>query len=201
MTATLNAQGAAQVFVRTVATGEYAPYWRQRAGTPGQFERFIKEQIAQQFPGAELSRLTQAQPGEQGPMWFETELRVPRLATPSGDRYSLPSAPESMDLSRLYVSGAERTHDLMLWFARSRQVETVYQLDEGYKVVALPESVELKESFGRFVREVRQEGQRLTLKIDFRLDTYRIKKEEYAAFAAFCRKVDALNDEKVLVKK
>ncbi|GMV81084.1 MAG: hypothetical protein AMXMBFR7_22680 [Planctomycetota bacterium] len=201
VTATLNAQGAAQVFVRTVATGEYAPYWRQRAGTPGQFERFIKEQIAQQFPGAELSRLTQAQPGEQGPMWFETELRVPRLATPSGDRYSLPSAPESMDLSRLYVSGAERTHDLMLWFARSRQVETVYQLDEGYKVVALPESVELKESFGRFVREVRQEGQRLTLKIDFRLDTYRIKKEEYAAFAAFCRKVDALNDEKVLVKK
>ncbi|MCZ7647819.1 MAG: DUF3857 domain-containing protein [Planctomycetota bacterium] len=201
ITASVAAEGGAKVFLRTVSTGQYAPYWRQRAATPGQFRQFLKEQLARSYPGAELTNLSHPPAGEQGAMWFEVEVQVPRITRRSGDRFSLPIVSEPEELSRNYVTGTERRHDLMLWFPRARRYEVVYQLDPAYKVAALPEPVERKEAFGSFTREVRQDGQSVSVKIAYSLNSHRITKDEYPAFVDFCRRVDGWMDEKILLQK
>jgi len=192
--------GAGTLRIRSVYRGQYAPYFRELAETPGRFKSQLQEQGARRFSGAELKTLTHAGPDEQGPMWIETEYRVPTLAAQSGDRLALPASAEPLELSRRYLTGGERRHDLELWFPWARTVEVLFHLDPALKPVSLPEEAELKEAFGSFSRKVTVEGPTVRIREETVLSSQRIPKEQYAKFSDFCRKVDALEEQKVLLQ-
>ena len=134
-------------------------------------------------------------------MWMEAEYKVKSLTARSGDRLALTASFDPLNLARKYNTGAERKHDLNLWFPWARSYEITYHLDETYEVVALPEAAEIKTPFATFNRTVSQNERTITVRDEFVLGTHRVSKEEYKQFNPFCRKVDALLKQKILLKK
>ena len=133
-------------------------------------------------------------------MWIEVEYKSTALASQSGDRKALPSSIEPLNLSQTYLSGNERTHDLELWFPWTKTAELAYRLDPALKAVNVPEEAELKESFGNFTRKVLLENGVVRIIDTCELLSQRIPKADYAKFSAFCRKVDSLLSQKVLLE-
>jgi hypothetical protein len=192
--------GDGTLLVRYVHRGQFAPYFRELAETPGRFKSLLQEQAAKRFPGAELTRLNHASPNEPGPMWIEAEYKVPALAAVSGDRRALASAPQTLDLARRYLSGGARKHDLEVWFPWARSTEVAYHLDPAWRPVSLPEEAEIKEEFASFRRQVSVEGQTVRIRDAFVFSSQRVSKDLYEKFSEFCHKVDALLDQKALLQ-
>jgi len=117
-----------------------------------------------------------------------------------GDRRALASAPEPLDLSRRYLTGGQRRHDLEILFPWGRSSEVIYQLDPAWRAAGLPEEADLKEDFGSFRRQVLLQGQMVRIVDELVLSSQRITKEQYAKFSDFCHKVDALLEQKVLLE-
>jgi len=192
--------GTATLKMRDVRHGQFAPSYRELAETPGQYERFMREFAARRFNGAEVVEMTRADRKEQGPMWMETTLKVPQLASRSGERKALPATLDPLGLSGRFTGETKRTNDVELYFAWKRVTETVYDLDAALTVLSLPEELDLKEPFGLYSRKVSKEGSRVTIKETFELSRASVKAEEYEAFKTFCNKVDNANDQKVLLE-
>ena len=199
ITARVDLNGSGSIFVRSVYQGQFAPAFRQLAETPGQLKRYIETDAATRFPGAVMSRFNSATSRAQGPMWVEGEYKVPALASQSGDRKALSSSIDPLNLSTRYAKDAERKHDLELWYPWARSVELVYHLDAALRVAVLPEEAALKESFGTFTRKVTVEGQVVRVRDEFTLLSQRIPKAQYPRFNAFCRKIDSLLSQKILL--
>jgi len=200
VTAQVEKDGSGTLFIRSTYKGQHAPAYRQLAETPGQLKRYYEEQGSQRFRGAEMTRLANGGPQELGPMWIEVEYKVKSLAGQSGDRKALPSSIEPLNLSQTHLSGNERTHDLELWYPWTRTTEVSYRLDPALKAVNVPEEAELKESFGTFTRKVTLENGVIRILDTCVLLSQRIPKEDYAKFSAFCRKIDSLLGQKVLLE-
>jgi len=198
--ARVNKNGSGTLAWRRVYRGQVAPYYREQADTPGTFRSALQAQAAKRFPGAELVRIAHAKPNDRGAMWIETDFKIPNLASRSGDRLALTSAADTFSLSKRFLSGGERRHDLQLWFPFSRTNEVVYHLDAGLRPVGLPEKTEIKEPFASYTRNVTVEGQMVRITEEFSLNTSRIPKKQYVRFSEFCHNVDALQTQKVLLQ-
>lgn len=192
--------GTATMKMRDVRHGQFAPSYRELAETPGQYERFMREFAARRFNGAEVVEMSRADRKEQGPMWMETKLKVPQLASRSGERKALPASLDPLGLSGRFTGESKRTNDVELYFAWKRETEIVYELDAALSVLSLPEEMELKEPFGIYSRKIQKDGSRVTIKETFELSRASVKAEEYEAFKTFCNRVDNANDQKVLLE-
>lgn len=192
--------GAATLKMRDVRHGQFAPSYRELAETPGQYERFMREFAARKFNGAEVVEMSRADRKDQGPMWMETTLKVPQLASRSGERKALPATLDPLGLSNRFTGDTKRTNDVELYFAWKRVSETVYDLDAALTVLSVPEELDLKEAFGLYSRKVLREASRVTIRETFELSRASVKAEEYEAFKSFCNKVDNATDQKVLLE-
>jgi tetratricopeptide (TPR) repeat protein/transglutaminase-like putative cysteine protease len=190
--------GAATLELYDIRHGQFAPAYRQLAETPGQYERYMKDFAAKRYNGAEVEKLELAPAQEQGPMWMKATLKAPALATQSGERMVLPASLDALYLSLRYAGQSSRKHPLELHFPWARKMEVVYELEKGAKVSALPEEAEIKESFGKYSRKVKQQDGTLKIEENFELSQQRIDVPQYEAFRLFCNKIDSLMDQKVL---
>ena len=191
--------GSGTILLYDVRHGQFAPGYRQLAETPGQFERYMKEHAAKRFNGAELEKLELAPPGEQGPMWMKSAMKVPALATQSGERKTIPVALDMLNLSQRYASETKRKCDLELYFPWERKTEIVYELDKGLKIASLPEGAEIAEPFGTYRRKFSRKNETLVLQEEFVLARHRVPVAEYEAFKSFCNRIDSLMDQKILL--
>lgn len=189
----------AVVFLREVAAGQFAPYFRGMAETPGQYRRRIAEAAARRFPGARLLKLHCAAPEEQGDMWTEAEFTAPQLLA-GGDRKTVPASYGPANLSARYANEDKRRLPLELWFARSYTGRLVYRLGDGLKVRDTPKSIELKEPFAVYSRKVEKRDGELEISEELRLVKHRIPVKDYPKFKEFCNRVDALQAEKVILE-
>jgi len=199
ITAQIEKNGAGTIFIRSVYQGQFAPSYRQLAETPGQLKRYTETDAASRFPGAVMSRFNSSTSRAQGPMWVEGEFKVPALASQSGDRKALSSAIDPLNLTSRYAQDSERKHDLELWYPWTKIVELVYHLDPALKVAVLPEEAKLQEPFGSFTRKVVVEGPVVRVKDEFVLLSQRIPQAQFAKFKEFCRKIDSLLSQKILL--
>jgi len=196
--AKVNKEGAATLELHDIRHGQFAPAYRQLAETPGQYERYMKDFAAKRYNGAEVEKLELAPSEEQGPMWMKATLKAPALATQSGERKALPASLDALFLSLRYAGQTSRKHPLELHFPWARKMEMVYELDKGAKITALPEEAEIKESFGKYSRKIKQQDGTLKIEESFELSLQRIDVPQYEAFRNFCNKIDSLMDQKVL---
>jgi tetratricopeptide (TPR) repeat protein len=198
--ASVQRSGAALLSLHDIRHGQFAPMYRQLAETPGQFERFMKNYAARRFNGAEVAALELAPRQDQGPMWMKVSLKVPALATQSGERLALPASLDPLTLSPRHAVESARTHDLELFFPWARKTEIVYELEKGLAFAALPEEAAISEPFGKYSRTLVRDGSKLTIREEFSLEQHRISVAQYPAFKAFCNRVDSLSDQKVLLE-
>jgi predicted Zn-dependent protease len=192
--------GSATILQRDAQHGQFAPWLRQRAETPGQYERDAQAYAARRFNGGKMLKTRFADARAQGPMWAETEYEAPALAEAGGERRALPGSLEPLSLAQRYAVEIQRVNDLENWFCWSRKTETTYKLDAALKTAALPEAAQLAEPFAKFSRKVRQDGNTIVINDEFELSQSRISAADYGKFKAFCHKVDALLDQKILLE-
>jgi cellulose synthase operon protein C len=201
ITVNVRKDGSATVIQRDTQHGQYAPFMRQRAATPGQYERDAQANAAKRFNGGKMSKFRCADAGEQGAMWVEAEFDAPSLAVPTGEQLALPGSLDPLSLSMRYAGESRRTNDLENWFCWARKSELVYKLEEGLKVATLPEEISIAEPFAKFSRKIRKEGSSVIITDEFELTKSRIAAKDYDKFKAFCNKVDTQMEQKVLLEK
>ena len=199
--AKVDKNGSGLLSMHEVRHGQWAPGYRELAETPGQYERYMKDYAAKRLNGAEVVKLSTAGPDEQGPMWMQSEFKLPALASQSGERKTMPATFDALFLSQRYAVEGKRKNDLQLFFPWSHKSEIVYEIERGLQVVALPEEAQLNESFGKYSRKLVQQEGTLTIKEEFELIKPHILVAEYEAFKNFCNKVDSLMEQKVLVER
>ncbi|MEI6236217.1 MAG: DUF3857 domain-containing protein [Planctomycetota bacterium] len=192
--------GSATLTVRDTRSGQFAPMLRESIETPGKFKSGMKDLAARRFNGAELKKLGSSDPLNQGPAWSEMELAVPNLGSRSGDRLTFPSVFEPVNLTGRYATDARRTHDIELYVPWARKTVITYHFEPGLKIASLPEPQKIENSFGVYIRTLKQNGDTLIIDEFFEMPTTRIPVKDYEAFKAFCHKVDALMEQKVLLQ-
>jgi len=192
--------GAAALSIQDYRYGQFAPAYRQLAETPGQYERYMKDYAARRFNGAEVEKIETAPANEQGPMWMKTTLKVPALATHSGERKALPATLDGFYLSPRFANQTTRKHDLEMLYPWTRKMDIDYELDKGLKVISVPEDIEIVEPFGKYSRKITSSENTLSIHENFELTRQRITVGEYEAFRLFCNRVDSLLDQKVMLE-
>ncbi len=193
------ADGSAKMQQRDVRHGQWAPGYRELSETPGRFERYTKDDAAKRLNGAEVVKLATSKSDEVGPMWMESEFKIPTVTSQSGDRKALPAAFEPLFLSQRYANETKRTHDLQLFFPWERKTTIEYTLTDPLKVSTLPKDISIDEPFGKYSRKVTQEGATVKIVEDFVVTQTLVKAADYDAFKTFCGKVDVMMEDKVLV--
>jgi tetratricopeptide (TPR) repeat protein len=196
---TVDKTGGGTMTLRDVRHGQDAPAFRRFIDTAGQYEKYLKDYAARRLNGAELTNWKTSKPEDQGPVWMETEFKIPVLAGQSGERRALPSTFEPLELSRNFANETKRNFDIELYYPRSRKIELNYELPDSFKVATVPEEAHIEEQFGKFSRKVKQNGKSVVIQDEFELSRPRITVAEYEAFKAFCNKVDTALDQKVLL--
>jgi hypothetical protein len=199
ITATVDKNGGATLTLHDVRNGQDAPGFRRFIDTPGHYERYLKDIAAKRLNGGEVKSWKTSKPEDQGPVWMETEFKIPVLASQSGERRALPSSFEPLNLSQHYASETKRNFDIELYYPWSRKIEVDYELSDAFKAASLPEETQISEPFGKYSRKVKQNGRSVVIQEEIEISRPRIKVAEYDAFKSFCNKVDSLMDQKVLL--
>ncbi|MCX7804871.1 MAG: DUF3857 domain-containing protein [Planctomycetota bacterium] len=193
--------GSASLAVRDRCRGQFAPHYRAMVQTPGRFRQEIETRIARRFAGASVKSLRFEDWSKLStPMWAEYEAEIPSLATPSGDKKAMPCCYDNLRLTARYALQTERKHDLEIWYPWSQRVEISYRLPKEMKVVSMPDPVDVAEPFGFYRRTVGREGTTVRIVEEFVLSNPRIRAADYPAFRAFCVRVDALQEAKILLE-
>jgi tetratricopeptide (TPR) repeat protein len=187
------------VFVREVCTGQFGPFYRTMAATPGQYKRRLTEIASRRFPGSVIQRIDHAAADAPGDMWTEIEFTAPQLLS-GGARKTVPACWEPLELVSRYAQREQRSMPLELWFQRSNLLKLTCTLGAKLKAAELPREVELKESFARYVRRVEKNDLEVRVTEEFALLQQRIAVADYPKFRAFCAQVDALQEEKIILE-
>ena len=196
---TVASDGSAKLLQRDVRHGQWAPGYRELSETPGRFERYTKDYAAKRLNGAEVVKLETSKSDAQGPMWMESEFKIPTVTTQSGDRRALPATFEPLYLSQRYANETKRTHDLQLFFPWARRTTIEFTLTDPMKVATLPQDAAIDEPFGKYSRKVTQDGAVVKIVEDFQVTQTLVKSADYDAFKTFCGKVDAAMEDKVMI--
>jgi len=192
--------GSGTLSLEERVSGQNAPVYREAVETPGKFKEYVQERGAKLFSNAELQDLKHGDSQAPGPFKFESRFKVPALATKSGEKLALRTSLDPLNLTRDFVTGTERDHPLEIEHAFSKKETLRYTLDDGLKAAALPEPAELKDEFARYKREVKAEGQTVTVTEEFSFAVPRVPPDQYKRFQEFCRKVDAWQDQRILIE-
>lgn len=179
-------------------SGVNAPAWRRRYRSVSAQKDRIKEDLGGDLPGFEpktvkANDLTKIEEN----VHVEAQGSVSSLARREGNTYSVPAGPREYlvrDLAPLSV----RKRDVKIPARASQITEWTVKLPAGAKVTRLPETLDEKSKFGAASVQVRQDGQSVTVRTQIAIDVPRVVAADYAAFRAFCERVDHALGAKVM---
>jgi tetratricopeptide (TPR) repeat protein len=117
--------------------------------------------------------------------WFFRPLRSPFRGSFSGD-WALLTPDKLSD----YATLAEREQDLVLSAPWGYDNKAKYTLEEDLEFSDVPEAVRIEERFGEFRLSYELDGRTLKVAKRIVIAASRVKRADYAAFRAFCNKVD-----------
>lgn len=201
----LDATGSARVAEELTITGQAAHEWRNHYQAPG--ERMDKYEHAWngKHPGAKLEAVEMALDDLEQPVRVRAKLEVPHWARPDGDEARaalvMPALGREADMLRSYARLSQRRHDLVLGYPWRQEERVTVTLPPGHRVRRLPEAKRIASEFGAFELEARAAGGQVTVTATLRVDRHRVRKDEYAAFRAFCAQVDAAVSQELVVSR
>lgn len=174
-----------------LATGQYAPALRRHYEAESDREDEFQRQLRDQFAGAELVELSMTgldditQPVQidlvfEGATWWRA----------SGDEMLIRPLGFESSLTQQFAPSAYRGQPLVLSFPFIERYEIVYQLPEGYRVIADTTEWEGASTFGRYSLNLQLGESELIVIGEFELSVSRVSATDYVYFREFIQNVE-----------
>jgi cellulose synthase operon protein C len=190
----LTKEGKAEIAIRETHRGQSAVSWRNDLDEVPEAEltaRFDESYAANVMPGERLKSLSFEQRDEpEAPLVIAYTLEIESLGHRVGDELRIPPL-LAASLQSSFARRDARTTTALIAPGANSTIQITVEAPEGGKLQTMPKAS--KASFGKasFELAVASDGPRkLTLTRNLNLPLMRVKPEEYAAFAQFCRDVD-----------
>jgi hypothetical protein len=203
----LSAEGSAHVQVMETVHGTGAVGWRGQLESIPAAElerRFEDDYVARLVPGAQLTKLEiegREHAAEAIVLRYRFDVDVLGRKVPQG--WALPALFASQ-LAANFARVSTRTTTELLAAPLDTALEIRLHLPPGQRAVALPAAASFGPaggSTGRFELAYERQGELLVLKRSVLLPMQRISAAQYPGFADFCRKVDLLEGQELLLSK
>jgi transglutaminase-like putative cysteine protease/Flp pilus assembly protein TadD len=194
--------GGAVIREDLTIAGQSAHEWREHYQTPGErMERYGKVWNGK-YAGAQLQSVVMEVSDRNQPVVVQAVVKVPRLGDMQAPgELHLPTSSREADFTRTYARLGERHWPLVLGFPWQHREQVGYRLPIGARIVRVPASRNIQSNFGTFTLSVESsdDGLGLTCKSALYVQRNRIDPEDYAAFRAFLRDIDAALADAVVV--
>ncbi len=181
-------------------SGQECSWIRRRYQDEGKQKEVLEKDLSGSFPGTHLSAVSVSPLGDLStPILISFEGILGQMFRPDGkDRVSGPIWMGHLNMSNQYASLPKRTLPLVTDYPWRQSYAVTYVLPSG-ATASLPSEAKIESPFGSAHRTVRQDGPRVTLKVEVSLTVTRVETTEYEAFRAFCQQVDKLTDERIRI--
>ncbi len=201
-TADLRGDGAAHIAEELSVAGQAAHEWRAHYQTPGErMERYAKVWNGR-FAGAQLEKVRMDLDDRNQPVRVTAVVNVPHFGeSREPGTMDLPMSSREADFTRTYARLGERRWPLVLGYPWHHQEQVTYHLPPGARIVRAPSTHTIASPFGSFTSTVETPADSggITIKSEIVVDQSRIARNDYAAFRAFLRDIDAALSERVVV--
>ncbi|MCC6408770.1 MAG: DUF3857 domain-containing protein [Planctomycetes bacterium] len=182
----LEPDGSGTVAYRDTSNGAFGVQLRyQFGGEKGDLAKRFADSVGEAFGKVDVRRVETSALEDLGvPASLEAEFGAQNLWTRESDGATLRLAFERFGLDRVAVEPPdERRFDVVLDRPFLEDLELVYALPEGARVVELPPAVDIRaEGLCSYSLSVEQRGNELAIRRLFRLDERRVPLARYADF-------------------
>jgi len=201
---TLEANGDAQFSFETSVRGVNAPAWRARYQPEGTRRERAAQDLSSFFGTAVLgkdpaSMLVKNVSDVEATFVLAVKGRAPTFARREGPALSVAVA-SSLQLLSSVGAMSIRKSDLVIGALSTSNEERIIRLPTGAKLERVPEDVDVTTPFGSIRVVVKQDAGKVTVTSRLALGKSRVTPAEYPAFRAFCQKVDAALEQRLVVR-
>ena len=192
--AELTAEGSAMLTVETNVKGSVAPYWRSRYHAEGTRRDRVERDIGSEFPGFHLSEgernlKTADFENIEEEVEFKATGTVPQFARIEGEQLSVPVTTE-FGLTNRYASLSKRKLDVWLPVLGTQTETFEITIPGSLSIASAPTDTEIKTPFGTYSLKVERQDGKIITRATLSIAVERIEPKDYAAWRAFCLKVD-----------
>ncbi len=181
-----------------VIAGQECSWVRRRYQDKDKQLEMLERDLSGSFPGTRLTSVKVSPLDDLStPVTISFEGTIGQLFKPDGkNRLSARTWLGKLNLSNMYASLPSRTLPLEIDYPWTQTYAVTYVLPPGESASA-PAEQKVEGPFGSAGRQVKEEGNRLTVTVTVTLGVSRVQPSDYDAFRAFCQQVDRLIDERV----
>jgi cellulose synthase operon protein C len=165
-------------------------------------EQALQRALSRYFGGADLSSVKLDMKREAGAVLKVTYgFTAPRYARVEGDKLVLGPLTYPVQLGQRFNQVSSRRTPLFIEGTESVKSHVTLQLPAGWQMTSAVPEVKSSSSFGGFLRHERQQGSKVLVDEQFRLNMSRIPVADYDDFAQFAGEVDLVQTRELLVEK
>jgi cellulose synthase operon protein C len=196
--------GAAEVRYRDTSNGAFGVQLRYVfGGEKGDLAKRFADTVGEGFGKVEVRRVETSKLEDIGvPVELEAEFHAENMWTREADGAALRLAFERFGLDRVAVEPpADRHFDVVLDRPFLEELDVVYVLPEGARVVELPPKADIRaEGLCSYSLTVEQAGNELHVRRRFRLDERRIPLARYADFRDAVQEIRQAEDRSIRIQ-
>ncbi|NUN49170.1 MAG: tetratricopeptide repeat protein, partial [Candidatus Brocadiae bacterium] len=193
--------GSATIVQKSIITGMDAGMIRQRFQEGADRKKEFEKWYSRVFEGIQVDSITFSDLGDYNkPVEMTAEYTVPRFARKDGRNLVIRPSLFPAQLLEEYGASAERMHDLLLEFPRTRRDRIVFELPEGWKAGPIPQGVEKDNPLGAFTWKAKASPGKVEVESEMTIKGARVPKGDYRAFRDFASEVDRVQDEEIVIE-
>jgi len=174
-----------------LATGQHAPAFRRQFEAESAREDEFQRQLRDQWPGAQLVSLNMTGLDDiTQPVQIDLVFEGANWWRASGDEMLIRPFGFESSLTQEFAPSAYRGQPLVLPFPFIEHYEIVYQLPEGYRVVADTTEWVGESAFGSYSLNLQLGESELIVTGEFELSVSRVSPSNYPYFREFVQNVE-----------
>ena len=179
-----------------------SPSQRKRYLNPAERKRLLEEYWNTLYPQSTISDLIfHGIEKKTGSVAISYNLFIPKFGTIQNSIWRLPTRIPTDDLVQRYTSRSMRIYPLIVDEPFSVRSTIIYHLPDSAQIEGdIPLDIEMKSKFSSITAHYTVEGNTLTAKVNFTINTISIKPEEYGALRSFLNEVDVRENEQFTIK-
>jgi tetratricopeptide (TPR) repeat protein len=138
-------------------------------------------------------------PGE--PWTLEAAGGLPRALRQEGGETVLPLGPAPLEMARHWVERPDRTWPFVVRASQAQRDEYVFDLGSRWRVRRMPAGHTAVSRIGTYSLVVGREGAKVRVERTVRFGDCRYSPDEYRDFVAWCRAIDAAEEQRIVLEE
>lgn len=158
--------------------------------------------VSQMFPGSTMRTIDF--PGleePEAPMSLHVAAGLKNLVDKRGGELTCRTGIEPLKLTARFSSGDRRAWPVVYRDFDHRKSRVSFDLGGRYRVLRLPKAIDLDAFLGRYRLSAKEENGRVVVEREVSFDPHRIPVEQYPALLAWCRQIDDLEAERIVLEE